>query len=76
MLVAYRTGDMWAPQLDSTEALKTETRHFVNCVQDGAPVITDGQSGLRVVRILEAAAQSLLQRGRLIELNLDLRTVA
>jgi predicted dehydrogenase len=76
MLVAYRTGDMWAPHLDTTEALKTETRHFLSCIQEGAPVTTDGQSGLRVVRVLEAAAQSLLQRGRLIELNLDLRTVA
>jgi predicted dehydrogenase len=76
MMVAYRTGDMWAPHLDTTEALKTETRHFLNCIQDSAPVITDGQSGLRVVRILEAAAQSLLQRGRLVELNLDVRSVA
>jgi predicted dehydrogenase len=76
MLVAYRTGDMWAPHLDTTEALKTEARHFLNCIQDRAPVITDGRSGLRVVRILEAATQSLLQRGRPVELNLDLRSVA
>jgi predicted dehydrogenase len=76
MLISYRTGDMWAPQLDTTEALKIETRHFLSCIQNGAAVITDGQSGLRVVRILEAAAQSLLQRGRLVELDLDLRSVA
>jgi predicted dehydrogenase len=76
MMVAYRTGDMWAPHLDTTEALKTETRHFLSCIQDCAPVITDGQSGLRVVRILEAATQSLLQNGRLVELNLDVRSVA
>jgi len=76
MLVAYRTGDMWAPHLDTTEALKTEARHFISGIQDRAPVITDGQAGLRIVRLLEAATQSLAQRGRLVELELDFRGVA
>jgi predicted dehydrogenase len=76
MLVGYRTGDMWAPQLDTTEALKTEARHFLDSIRDYTAVMTDGQSGLRVVRILEAATQSLLQRGRPVELGLDLRSVA
>jgi predicted dehydrogenase len=73
MLVAYRTGDMWAPHLDTTEALKTESQHFLNCIQEGAPVITDGRAGLRIVRLLEAATQSLAQRGRLVELDRDMR---
>ena len=76
MLVGYRTGDMWAPHLDTTEALKTETRHFLDCIRDGAPVLTNGQSGLRIVRILEAASESLRHQGRLVELNLNLRSVA
>jgi hypothetical protein len=52
-----------------TEALKTEALHFVRCIEDRVPVTTDGEAGLRVVRILEAASQSLLEQGRLVELQ-------
>ncbi|TKT80267.1 Gfo/Idh/MocA family oxidoreductase [Aquamicrobium sp. LC103] len=69
MLVGYRTGDMWAPQLDMAEALGVELRQFVDCVEKGGTPIADGHAGLRVVRILEAASQSLAQRGRVIELE-------
>jgi predicted dehydrogenase len=70
LFVGYRTGDMWAPQLDLTEGLKTEALHFVRCIEDRVPVITDGEAGLRVVRLLEASTQSLLERGRLVEVAL------
>ncbi|OBQ41008.1 MAG: oxidoreductase [Anabaena sp. MDT14b] len=70
MLVGYRTGDMWSPKLDMTEALQTEALHFIDCIRQGNRPITDGEAGLRVVRILEAATQSIKQQGRLIELNL------
>lgn len=69
MLVGYRTGDMWAPKIDVTEALAIEARHFVDCVHGGAVPVTDGQAGLRVLRVLEAACQSMDQRGRLIEIE-------
>ena len=69
MLIGYRTGDMWAPQLNMTEALKTEVKHFIQCIDEGERPITDGESGLRVVRILEAATQSMADRGRLVELD-------
>jgi predicted dehydrogenase len=69
MLVGYRTGDMHAPQLDITEALGRELREFVQCVETGTRPQADGNAGLRVVRILEAASQSLAQRGRVIELE-------
>lgn len=69
MLVGYRTGDMHAPQLDISEALGREFRDFVHCVETGARPTADGSAGLRVVRILEAAARSLAQRGRVIELE-------
>ena len=69
LLISYRTGDMWAPQLDMTEALKTEAQHFIRCIEDRVPVITDGEAGLRIVGILEAATQSLAERGRLVELD-------
>jgi predicted dehydrogenase len=69
MLVGYRTGDMWAPQLDMKEALGIELREFVKCIETGATPVADGQAGLRVVRILESATKSLAERGRVIELD-------
>jgi predicted dehydrogenase len=69
MLVGYRTGDMWAPQLDMTEALSLELRQFVKHVEEKTTPLTDGQAGLRVVRVLEAATRSLAERGRVIELS-------
>ncbi len=68
LLVGYRAGDMWAPQLDTTEALRVEVVHFLECIEQGRQPLTNGQAGLRVVRILEAATQSLAQRGRPVEL--------
>ena len=68
MMVGYRTGDMWAPQLGITEALQTEARHFVDCVEKKQTPLTDGHAGLRVVRLLEAAGQSMAQQGRLVSL--------
>ncbi|HXQ20245.1 MAG TPA: Gfo/Idh/MocA family oxidoreductase [Candidatus Acidoferrales bacterium] len=69
MLVGYRTGDMWAPQLSLTEALHTEAQHFIECIAHGRQPLSDGAAGLRIVRILEAATQSLALRGRVVELN-------
>jgi len=69
MLIGYRTGDMWAPQLEMAEALQTEAAHFIHCIEQGARPITDGEAGLRVVRILEAAVESMGQLGRPVELE-------
>ena len=63
-LVGYRTGDMWAPQVSLTEGLHVEVMHFLDCVRRGSRPLTDGESGLRVVRILEAATRSLAQNGQ------------
>ena len=67
-LVQYRTGDMLSPKLDQTEALAEGTRHFIDCVLNDKQPLTDGHAGLNVVRILEASAVSIKDRGRLIEL--------
>lgn len=67
-LVGYRLGDMWAPQLDPTEALRSEALHFLACIAGRERPLTDGQAGLRVIQILEAATQSLSQRGQPVEL--------
>jgi predicted dehydrogenase len=69
LLVGYRTGDMWAPQLDRTEALKVEALHFLECIGGGRQPLTNGRTGLRVVKILEAATLSMGQRGRPVELT-------
>ena len=61
LLVSYRSGDMWAPKVEELEALQLETRYFLDCVKNGMKPFNDGQAGLRVVRILEAAEQSLKQ---------------
>ncbi len=70
-MVNYRSGDMFAPQLDVSEALKVELQHFAHCVETGATPLTGGQAGLQVVRILESASQSMRQRGKLVELDMD-----
>ncbi len=69
MLIGYRTGDMWAPQLDLTEGLRTEIDHFIRCIEQRESPITDGEAGLRIVRILEAATQSMAEQGRPVELS-------
>ena len=68
VLVSYRTGDMWAPKVEQTEALRIESNHFVDCVLNQKKPINDGHSGLDVVRMLEAADVSLKERGKIIRL--------
>ncbi|MEP6718194.1 MAG: Gfo/Idh/MocA family oxidoreductase [bacterium] len=69
MLVSYRSGDMWAPRLDVTEALQTEALHFIDCIQNKTQPETDGQAGLRLVRTVEAAEKSLRAKGQLVEIQ-------
>jgi predicted dehydrogenase len=63
MLVQYRTGDVHAPHLDPTEALRAECEAFVQAVRHGVPSPTDGEAGLRVVQVIDAAARSMAQGG-------------
>jgi predicted dehydrogenase len=69
MLVGYRTGDMWAPKLAVSEALHVEAAHFVDCVAHGTRPQSDGEAGLRVVRLLEAASASMRQHGRPVDIQ-------
>jgi predicted dehydrogenase len=71
LLVSYRSGDMWAPRVDQSEALKSETAYFVECISSGRAPHNDGRAGLRVVELLQAAEESLKHRGRLVELELQ-----
>lgn len=69
MLIGYRTGDMWAPRLDHTEALRTEVASFLQCVDKGTRPLTDGVVGLRVVQLLEAATESLKAHSQVVRLS-------
>ena len=64
LLVSYRSGDVWAPRVDQTEALKLELGYFADCILKDQVPFNDGAAGLRVVRLLEAAEHSLKERGR------------
>ena len=63
LLVNYRSGDMWAPKLEQIEALRSELTYFVDCILKDQTPFNDGEAGLRVVRMLESATQSLRNRG-------------
>jgi predicted dehydrogenase len=63
LLVSYRSGDMWAPKVEPAEALKVELGYFVDCIQDDTAPFNDGVAGLRVVKMLELAEESLKRKG-------------
>jgi predicted dehydrogenase len=67
-LVSYRTGDVWVPKLDPTEALHYVCAEFLDSIRDARPSASDGHAGLRVVRLLEAAQASINDGGRWIKL--------
>jgi predicted dehydrogenase len=62
-LVQYRIGDMYAPAISNKEALSVEIEHFADCIMNKKKPVADGEAGLRVVRILEAASKSLRKGG-------------
>ncbi|MDZ7295110.1 MAG: Gfo/Idh/MocA family oxidoreductase [candidate division KSB1 bacterium] len=64
MLVQYRTGDMYCPKIDSREALAVEVERIIDCLEKGTDGVVGGEDGLMVVRILEAAQQSVKARGK------------
>jgi len=68
LLVHYRSGDMWAPQIEQVEALTRELTYFVDCIAKDQSPVNDGEAGLRVVRMLEAANESIRKRGALVYL--------
>jgi len=61
--LSIRNGDIHIPQIPMVEPLERECRHFIDCIEQGKRPITDGQSALRVVRVLEAAQKSLESDG-------------
>jgi predicted dehydrogenase len=54
-----RSGDIFSPRIPNREPLRVECEHFVECVREGKRPRSDGESGLRVVRVLEELQHSL-----------------
>jgi len=68
LLVSYRSGDMYVPKIEGTEALRAEIEYFVRCLETNEEPFNNGRNGLQVVRLLEAADLSVNNNGRRIEL--------
>ena len=64
LLLSCRSGDIWTPRVEQTEALKVELGYFIECVAKGQTPFNDGIATSRVVRMPEAADRSLRERGR------------
>ena len=72
-LIQYRTGDTFSPKVDRTEALEIECRHFLQCILSRQTPTTDGEFGMHVVTLLEAAAESLKRGGQIVRLEVPVR---
>jgi predicted dehydrogenase len=71
--VSLRFGDITMPYIKMSEPLRLECLHFLDCIRERRTPISDGYDGLRVVQILEAAQESLLQNGRPVRLDQEFR---
>lgn len=69
VLVSYRSGDVLSPRLDAAEPLLNMVEHFADCIENGVAPISGGEHGLRIVRVLEAAQQSLELGGERIDIS-------
>ncbi len=68
LLISYRTGDLWSPKVNDTEALQVEVNHFASCINGLEQPLTGGEQGLEIVRLLEAADESMRKRGAPVDL--------
>lgn len=68
LLVDYRLGDMWAPKVDHSEALKCELEYFIKYITSDIAAFNDGCAGLRIIKMLEATDRSLKKGGKLVKL--------
>ena len=69
MKVGYRLGDIWMPKVDNTEAIKTGITHFVDCIKNNKNCLSGGESGLRVLKVMEAIDASILEQGKRIKIK-------
>ncbi len=67
--LTVRQGDIYIPKVEMVEPLKVECKHFVDCIKDGKKPLTDGENGLKVLKVLAAAQESLEQNGRPVKIG-------
>lgn len=67
--IKLRAGDVLIPKLPMTEPLKKECEHFIRCIKDNKIPLTDGRNGLRVVKVLAAAQESLKSGGKAVKIK-------
>lgn len=70
-LVQYRDGDMFAPRLPNTESLAAEVENVIGSIKGEVEPAVDGRAGLRVVRLLQAATESMRAKGRPVEIPVE-----
>jgi predicted dehydrogenase len=68
LLVSYRSGDIWTPRVEHTEALKLMVDKFTDYISNGGRIINDAPAGMRVVKLLEACNKSLKNKGEMVYL--------
>lgn len=71
LLVSYRSGDMYAPNVDGTEALSLMAKEFAACIRENRFSLTDGLAGLRILRILEASNRSIKNDGMTVKISIE-----
>ena len=59
LLVSNQSADMYATRVDDSDALSVMVREFANCIAHKRHALTDGEAGLRVLRVLEATQRSI-----------------
>lgn len=69
LLVSYRSSDMWSPKVDQTEALSLECKYFIDCIKNGKKPFNDGETGMQVVKMLEACDLSIKNSCKMIYLD-------
>ena len=68
--LSVRDGDIVIPKIEMSEPLKNQCLHFLECIKEGKQPLTDGQEGLKVVKILEAGQESLHNNGQAVKVRL------
>ena len=69
--LTYRSGEIYSPKIDNKEPLNVMASHFIECIKNNKKPLTDGNSGLRVVKVLEATQESLKNEGIKVALGHD-----
>ena len=69
--LTYRSGDVYAPKIENKESLNVMASHFIDCIKNNKKPLTDGASGLKVVRVLEAMQESLKNDGKKVNIKND-----